>query len=95
MTTDAPELFHDAEWSWLVPHLERDAIVLVYAPPSLEEAAQAIAENDQARVQAWIQTGALRKPTPEQVKAWNDNPGRTFRVTIVQPYVLAEETFLN
>jgi len=71
--------------------MERDALILVGRNLDLVEAAARISEDDTAQVGAWITTGRLTKPNLEQIRVWEADPTRAFRMLIVQPYVLVQE----
>ena len=77
------------DWPWLRPHARRDALILVADDLDLVGVGASVAEDDRVRVSAWIGEGRLRKPTPEQVRSWEERPETAFHVLIVQPYVLA------
>jgi hypothetical protein len=81
----------DVEWHWLRPHLERGALILVAPDLDLVEAAARISADDTVQVSAWIAAGRLTKPTREQIADWDEDPTRTFRMLIVQPYVLIQD----
>ena len=81
----------EVEWQWLRLHLERDAVIIVAPQLDLAAAAARIAADDTEAISAWIADGRLRKPSLEQIGAWNAEPGRRFRLLIVQPYVLIQE----
>ena len=80
-----------AEWTWLKPHLERDA--LIWVGPSLEllQVASAVAENKANEIQAHVTAGKLSKPSAEQIQSWDQEPSKKFNVIIVQPFVLIQE----
>ena len=46
-----------------------------------------MAADDQAKVKVWIDDGALRRPTLEEVTRWTADPV-AFYAVIVQPFVL-------
>lgn len=79
------------EWHWLRPHLERGALIVVSPVLDLAATAARINADDTAQVGAWIAAGQLAKPTREQIADWDADPVRTFRMLIVQPYVLIQE----
>lgn len=81
----------EAEWSWLKPHLDRDALITVASVLDLAEAGERIAANDSHTVSAWITAAKVGKPTDEEIKKWNDEPGKKFLILIVSPYVLIQE----
>lgn len=82
----------DSEWKMLAMHYRRDALFIVGAEVALLDAAIAIARDDQASVKAWLEGGALARPTDEEVGAWEKEEGAHFRSVIVQPFVLAQRS---
>ena len=80
-----------AEWQWIRPHLERDALVVVAPGLELAEAGWRIATDDTAAVSAWIREGELGKPDAGRIERWNATPARLFSVLIVSPYILIQE----
>jgi hypothetical protein len=81
----------EVEWHWLRPHQERGAVIVVAPALELAAAAGRIADDDAAAVKGWIAAGLLTKPGLEQIAAWNAEPGKRFRLLIVQPYVLIQD----
>jgi len=81
----------DVEWHWLRPHLERGALIIVAPDLDLADAAARISADDTVQVGSWVAAGRLAKPTRQQIAIWDDAPVRTFRMLIVQPYVLIQE----
>lgn len=80
------------DWHWLRPHLERGALIVVAPVLDLATTAARISVDDTGQVGAWIAAGQLAKPTREQIGDWDEDPTRTFRMLIVQPYVLIQES---
>lgn len=89
------ETLDEAEWNWLLPHVERDAVVVVSEKLNLLDVGVAIAQDDVSLVQSWINNEQIHKPSSRQLTAWNDNPGKRFSALIVQPYVLVQELSAN
>ncbi len=81
----------DVVWTDLQPHAKRDALILVHPGLDLIEVATAIANDNVAKVQPWIQESLLQKPTADQLTQWNACPTQRFQTLIVQPYVLVVE----
>ena len=77
-----------AEWRWLEPHARRGSLLVVDATLDLIEVGMAMALDDAATVQRWLQQGLIRQPGEAQIAAWNATPERRFMSLIVQPYVL-------
>ena len=57
-------------WSDLAPHHRRDALWIFDF--DLKEIANAIVEDQTRIIQAWIDSGALRKPKSADVEAWSN-----------------------
>lgn len=83
----------EAEWSWLKPHADRDAVILVAQSLDLISVGDAIALDAVQQVQEWVAQGLLAKPTIDQMSAWDLEPGRKFLSLVVQPYVLIQDRF--
>lgn len=84
----------DARWLDLEPHALRDTVFLLSANVDILDVGEALAANDTARVQAWIQDEALRRPHTEELARWKEEPGKLFSTLIVHPFVLIQETDL-
>jgi hypothetical protein len=79
-----------AEWSWLLPHVERDVVVVVTPELDVLDVGVAIANDNVLLVQRWISEKMIHKPDPDQIAAWNQIPNLSFVALIVQPYVLVQ-----
>lgn len=82
----------DVSWRDLIPHAQRDAVIVVHEGLDIVAVGVAIAQDHVAQVQVWIEEQLLQKPTAEQLSLWNQNPNQPFSVLIVQPYVLISTT---
>ncbi|HJL25038.1 MAG TPA: DUF2288 family protein, partial [Polyangiaceae bacterium LLY-WYZ-15_(1-7)] len=78
------------EWRMLVDHFRRDGLFLVDGTVALLDVAVAVADDAKDAVQAWIESGQLRRPTREEAGRWESEEGSQFLVVIVQPFVLAQ-----
>jgi hypothetical protein len=79
------------EWNALAPHHQRGALFVLADEVELRDAAEAIAEDRKAEVEALVASGRLRRPTPEEVERWAAAPeAHGFRFAIVQPYIVAQ-----
>lgn len=81
---------HRVDWRPLSPHAKRGGLVLVDSRLDLVEVAVAVARDDSDRVQEWMESKRLTKPTADQIDAWKDETDERFTIVIVQPYVLAQ-----
>ena len=84
-----------APWETLLPHAEQDSLICVSSDLGLVDAGVAIATDDVSKVNEWMSTQKIRKPTKEELDNWNKEPGNFFQFLIVQPYVLITEYFLE
>jgi hypothetical protein len=91
LRSELAESLDEAEWNWLKPHVQRDAVVVVDHALDLLDVGVAIAGDDVLSVQHWISEQLIRKPSPEQLSNWNGDQMRRFQALIVQPYVLVQE----
>jgi hypothetical protein len=80
----------EAEWDWLVPHVHRDAIIVVGSGLDLVDVGVAIANDQVQSVQRWISEQMIGKPTLDQLTDWERDRSRRFKTLIVQPYVLVQ-----
>jgi hypothetical protein len=79
-------------WRPLLPHQERGHLWLLAEGLDLVDVGLAVALDRVQEVSEWIQTGRLRRPEPDEVKAWDLDPvAQHFEFLIVQPFVLAIE----
>ncbi|AFY33670.1 DUF2288 domain-containing protein [Calothrix sp. PCC 7507] len=81
----------ESEWEWLIPHVKRDAVILVTPKLNLLDVGIAIAGDKISEVQQWIDQQLLAKPSTVQLGEWNANPNKRFSTLIIQPYVLIQE----
>ncbi len=80
-----------AKWSWLLPHVKRDAVILVHEQLDLAEVGTAVAEDNVPYVQHWIGKELIRKPSEDELSAWSEKPSKEFDALIVSPFVLVQE----
>ncbi|MBI2392557.1 MAG: DUF2288 family protein [Deltaproteobacteria bacterium] len=73
----------------LAAHLHRDAVFVVARSIELVTCGVAVAMDDVERVQAWIASGDLRKPSRAERDAWAAQGG-SFTAIVVQPFVLVQ-----
>lgn len=91
LKTELLENLDEAEWEWLIPHAQRDAVIVVSDNLDLVEVGEAIASDNTQSVQNWIDEQLLTKPSPVQLGTWNSEPSKRFNTLIIQPYVLVQE----
>jgi hypothetical protein len=86
---------HRVDWKPLGPHAKRGGLILVDSELDLVDVAVAVASDDSVLVGRWMDAGALRRPTDEQIEAWRKETDESFTAVIVQPYVLAQRATLR
>ena len=72
-------------------HLKRDAVFVVAPALSLVECGVAIAMDDAKKVEAWIASEELRRPTADERTAWLASTDRQWTAIVVQPFVLVQD----
>lgn len=90
LRAELAELVDQAEWEWLMPHAQRDAVVIVDPALDLLDVGVAIASDNVTAVQRWISEQQISKPSPQQLSDWSTDRTRRFNALIVQPYVLVQ-----
>lgn len=81
----------EVTWHWLRPHQQRGALFVVAAGLELAAVGAAVAADRAELVRAWLAGGELARPSAEQLARWEDDPTRSLRMLIVQPFVLVQE----
>ncbi|QXE89981.1 DUF2288 domain-containing protein [Geomonas subterranea] len=83
-----------ADWLSLRAHLERGGVVVVDPLLELAEVGAALAVDDVQKVQRWLSSALLTKPSGEQIQKWDAEKGKIFNCLIISPYVLIQEPAL-
>lgn len=78
-------------WHDLKPHAERGAVFVVSQDLELMEVAMAVRDDVVDKVQGWLASGALARPSTEKLAALDANPTIEMSFVIVQPYVLIQQ----
>jgi hypothetical protein len=91
LRAELAEMVDEAELSWLLPHAQRGALVAVNPNLDLVDVGVAIANDNVASVQNWIDEQLIFKISVDQLIERGGDRGR-FTALIVQPYVLMQET---
>lgn len=92
LRAELTEMIDQAEWDWLKPHAWRDALLVVNPDLDLVDVGVAIASDNVASVQRWIEQQLLSKPSADQMIDWNARPTKRFSTLIVQPFVLMQDS---
>ena len=77
-------------WQELQPFFARGALLLVDGTQDLIEVAQAVAQNDQEKVAAWLAAGILSKADDSRAEDLLTRDPELWAV-VVAPWVLAQE----
>lgn len=85
----------EAEWSWLIPHVDRDAVIVVDPQLNLVDVGLAIVTDNSTSVQHWIAESLIYKPSDQQRVDWNACQDKRFHALIVQPYVLVQDSIVT
>ena len=72
-------------------HLAHDAVFVVAPSVSLLDCAVAVATDDVEKVERWVASGELRKPSRAERDAWPGNEGRRWLTVVVSPFVLVQD----
>jgi hypothetical protein len=85
------EMVAPADWTWISPHANRGAVVVVDQSLDLAEVGVAIATDNVTVVNHWIAEALLTKPSPFQLEIWDQTAKKQFQSLIVQPFVLVQD----
>lgn len=91
LRAELAEMVDEAELSWLLPHAQRGALVAVNPDLDLLDVGVAIANDNVASVQNWIDEQLIFKLSADQLMERGGDRARRFTALIVQPYVLMQE----
>ena len=91
LRADLEQNLDQAEWDWLIPHAQRDAVIVVADQLDLLDVGVAIAGDNIPSVKQWIDQQLIGKPSVDQVGEWNSDRTKRFNALIVEPFVLVQE----
>ncbi|MGJ8676590.1 MAG: DUF2288 domain-containing protein [Akkermansiaceae bacterium] len=77
------------DWTYLKPHFESGALIYVDPCLSITEVGKALSDDDKDRIQAWLKSGDLVKPSELHADWWEQNP-QNFTALVVSPFVLMQ-----
>ena len=86
---DLEKYMGEVGWEYLKPHFESGALLFVDASLDLKEVAEALVADDKAKVEAWMKSGDLLKPSAPHAAHW-ESSGDDFRAVVVSPFVLMQ-----
>lgn len=79
------------DWQYLKPHFDAGALIYVDPTLSITEVGQALADDDKEKIEAWLKSGDLVKPSEPHAQWWEKNP-ESFTALVVSPFVLMQPT---
>lgn len=82
----------EIDWNALIPHAQRDGVIIVSPSLNLIDVGVAMANDSVALIQNWISQQLIRKPSADELSHWNEHPDKQFLSLIVQPFVLIQES---
>ncbi len=91
--TETPDLGAECgelAWRELLPHFARGNVVRIAPELDLITVAAAFRDDDSARVDAWMRSGAVARASDEDARRWTRHEP-VFRAIVVAPWVLAQE----
>lgn len=81
----------ETTWEPLAPHFARGSVYLLDQDLELVEVGQAMATDDVAQIKKWLDDGLMSPPTPEEATSFAKNPDYSFKMLIIEPYVLIQK----
>jgi hypothetical protein len=75
------------DWEYLKPHFDSGVLIYVDAILSITEVGLAVAEDNKDKIEAWLKSGDLVKPSKPHANWWSENP-QQFTALVVSPFVL-------
>ena len=94
LKSELTESLDEAEWSWLIPHVDREVVIVVAPQLNLVDVGLAIVNDNSTSVQQWIAEGLIYKPSEQQKSDWNAHQDKRFQALIVRPYVLVQDSIV-
>ena len=79
----------DVDWEYLKPHFESGALIYVDPTLSITEVGQALADDNKEKIETWLKSGDLVKPSEPHAQWWQENP-ESFTALVVSPFVLMQ-----
>ncbi|MBK1829134.1 DUF2288 domain-containing protein [Verrucomicrobiaceae bacterium R5-34] len=77
------------DWPYLEPHYESGALLYVDPSLSITEVGMALTEDDKPKIEGWLKSGDLVKPSAPHKDWWEKNP-QSFTALVVSPFVLMQ-----
>jgi len=89
-TTDKLEKYTGlVDWEYLKPHFTAGALIYVDPCLPITEVGLALADDNSKKIQAWLKSGDLVKPSELHAHWWGESK-ETFTALVVSPFVLMQ-----
>ncbi len=79
----------DVDWTYLKPHYRTGTMIYVDPELTLTEVAEAFTKDDKVKVQTWLKSTDLVKPSNLHAEWWEYDKTR-FTAVVITPFVLAQ-----
>jgi hypothetical protein len=79
------------DWEYLEPHFKSGALIYVDPCLPITEVGQALTDDNTEKIQAWLKSGDLVKPSELHARWWRENK-ESFTALVVSPFVLMQPT---
>ena len=79
----------DVDWTYIKPHFESGALLYVDSCLDLTTVGEAFANDESEKVQAWLKSGDLVKPSEPHAVYWEESNAH-FMALVVSPFVLIQ-----
>lgn len=83
----------DTNWEPLAPHFARGTVYLLDEDLDIIQVGEAMAMDNVAALQQWLDNGLLSTPTPEEATLFTKDSNIFFKMLIIEPYVLVQRKF--
>ena len=76
-------------WEYLEAHFKSSALLYLDPKLDLKEVGEALVADDKVKVEAWLKSGDLLRPSQPHAEHWA-SAGEKFRALVVSPFVLMQ-----
>ena len=76
-------------WDYLKPHFESGALLYLDSSLNLKEVGEALVTDDKSKVDRWLKSGDLVKPSQPHADYWA-TADEIYRAVVVSPFVLMQ-----
>jgi len=79
----------EVDWKYLKPHFSSGALIYVDPSLSITEVGLALTNDETQKIQDWLKSGDLVKPSELHAQWWEENE-ESFTALVVSPFVLMQ-----